>query len=155
DSQRPINVELQINKCRTENMGAEAYAFDASDQKDLTTFVKHQSLGTPVSIDLSAGEMQSWWDKGKDLYYTRTGQLNFSCSSCHQASLRQYIRADHLSPEQVNVSPHYRFTTGGIVSVHYRFGGCIRDTRGDAPGALSDGRRAREPQLTWRGTGPV
>lgn len=153
DSQRPINVELQINKCRTENMGAEAYAFDASDQKDLTTFVKHQSLGTPVLIDLSEGEMQSWWDKGKDLYYTRTGQLNFSCSSCHEASLGKYIRADHLSQGQVNGFPTYRFNTAGMVSVHNRFRGCIRDTRAEAPAAFSDELMALETYVTWRGTG--
>src|SRR5690606_7657068 len=79
DAKRPINVELQIDKCRVNNMQAEAYKFDAEDQKALTTFVKHQALGKPVEVDLSQGEMQSWWDKGKEVYYTRTGQLNLSC----------------------------------------------------------------------------
>jgi sulfur-oxidizing protein SoxA len=64
DAKRPINVELQIDKCRVENMGAEAYKFDSDDQKALTTYIKYQSLGTPVSIDLAAGDMQCWWDKG-------------------------------------------------------------------------------------------
>lgn len=153
DSGKPINVEGQINKCRVENMGAEAYEFDAEPQVALTSFLKHQSLGKPVAIDLSEGEMQEWWDKGKDLYYTRTGQLDFSCASCHEASMGKYIRADHLSQGQVNGFPTYRFNTGGVVSLHNRFRGCIRDTRAEMPAAFSDELMALETYVTWRGTG--
>ncbi len=150
---KPINIELQIDQCRTDNMGAEAYKFDAADQKALTAFVKHQSLGTPVKLDLAEGEMQSWWDKGKKIYYTRTGQLNLSCASCHEASMGKYIRADHLSQGQVNGFPTYRFNTDGLVSVHNRFRGCIRDTRAEMPKAFSDELMALEVYVTWRGTG--
>ena len=153
DAKRPINVELQIDKCRVENMGAEAYKFDSDDQKALTTYIKYQSLGTPVSIDLAAGDMQSWWDKGKQEYYTRTGQLNLACASCHEANAGRYIRADHLSQGQVNGFPTYRFNTGGMVSLHNRFRGCIRDTRAEMPKALSDELIALEVYVTWRGTG--
>jgi len=87
DSGKPINVELRINKCRVENMGAEAYKFDKGGQKPLTAFIKHQSLGMPVALDLAAGEMQKWWEQGKETYYRRTGQLNLACASCHAQSL--------------------------------------------------------------------
>ena len=153
DAKRPINIELQINKCREENMGAEPYKFDAADQKALTTYIKHQSLGTPVEVDLSSGEMQSWWDRGKDLYYTRTGQLNFSCASCHEVSMGRMIRADHLSQGQVNGFPTYRLKQADMVSLHNRFRGCIRDTRAEFPAAFSDELMALEVYVTWRGTG--
>ncbi|MFN7025147.1 MAG: sulfur oxidation c-type cytochrome SoxA [Pseudorhizobium sp.] len=152
-SNQPKNLELQINQCRTERMGAEPYKFDAEGQVALTTYIKHQSLGTPVSIDIKEGEMQSWWDKGKDLYYTRTGQLDFSCASCHEQSMGKYIRADHLSQGQSNGFPTYRFNTAGMVSLHNRFRGCIRDTRAEMPAAFSDQLMALEVYVTWRGTG--
>ncbi|MCO5133131.1 MAG: sulfur oxidation c-type cytochrome SoxA [Phyllobacteriaceae bacterium] len=150
---RPVNIELQINKCREERMGAEAYAFDKGGQRPLTTYIKYQALGTPVSIDLSQGEMQKWWDTGKDLYYTRTGQLNLSCASCHEVNAGKYIRADHLSQGQVNGFPLYRLKNQGIVSLHNRFRGCIRDTRAEMPKAFSDELMALEVYVTWRGTG--
>lgn len=153
DAKRPINIELQIDKCRKENMGAEAYKFDSDDQKALTTYIKYQSQGTPVKIDLSQGDMQSWWDKGKKEYYTRTGQLNLSCASCHEVNMDKMIRADHLSQGQVNGFPTYRFNTGGMVSLHNRFRGCIRDTRAEMPKAFSDELMALEVYVTWRGTG--
>jgi sulfur-oxidizing protein SoxA len=153
DSQRPMNIELQINECRVRNMGAEEYKFDAPEQVALTTFIKHQSLGEPVELDLGEGEMQSWWDKGKALYYTRTGQLNFACASCHEASMGKFIRADHLSQGQVNGFPTYRFNTAGMVSLHNRFRGCIRDTRAEMPAAFSEELMALEVYVTWRSTG--
>jgi sulfur-oxidizing protein SoxA len=153
DSGKPVNVELMINKCRTENMGAELYKFDAEGQVALTTFIKHQSLGEPVAIDLAEGEMQSWWERGKEEYYTRTGQLNLACASCHEAAMGKYIRADHLSQGQVNGFPTYRFNTAGMVSLHNRFRGCIRDTRAEFPAAFSDELMALEVYVTWRGTG--
>ena len=153
DAKRPINVELQIDKCRVENMGAEAYKFDSEQQVALTTYIKHQSLGAPLKVDLSQGELQSWWEKGKEVYYTRTGQLNLACASCHEASMGKYIRADHLSQGQVNGFPTYRFNTAGMVSLHNRFRGCIRDTRAEIPKAFSDELMALELYVTWRGTG--
>lgn len=153
DSGRPINIELQINKCRTERMGAEALPFDKGGQKELTTYIKRQSLGEPIELDLSQGEMQSWWEKGKDLYYTRMGQLNLSCSNCHEDYNSQFIRADHLSQGQANGFPTYRLKNAGLVSLHNRFRGCIRDTRAEFPAAFSDELMALEVYVTWRGTG--
>ncbi len=150
---RPINIELQINRCRTDNMGAEPYAFDKGGQKPLAAYIKHQSLGTPVGIDLGEGDMQKWWDQGKELYYTRTGQLNLSCASCHEVNAGNLIRADHLSQGQINGFPTYRLKSGGLVSVHNRFRGCIRDTRAEYPAAFSDELMALEVYVTWRGTG--
>lgn len=153
DSGKPINIEGRINKCRVENMGAEAYEFDKSGQKPLTAFIKHQSFGMPVAVDLSEGEMQSWWDKGKETYYLRTGQLNLSCASCHEQNNGKYIRADHLSQGNVNGFPTYRLKQNKLISLHNRFRGCIRDTRAEFPGAFSDTLMGLEVYTTWRGTG--
>lgn len=153
DAKRPINMELRVDKCRAENMGAKPYKFDAAEQKALVTYVKHQSLGTPVSVDLSQGELQSWWDRGKDLYYRRTGQLNLACASCHELNNGKYIRADHLSQGNVNGFPTYRLKQANMVSLHNRFRGCIRDTRAEFPKAFSDELMALEVYTTWRGSG--
>ena len=152
ENNKPVNIELKINQCREKNMGAEPYAFDKGGQIELTTYIKHQSLGAPVSIDLTQGEMQKWWDQGKELYYTRTGQLNLSCASCHEASMGKMIRADHLSQGQINGFPLYRLKSG-MTSLHNRFRGCIRDTRAAQPKAFSDELMALEVYVTWRGTG--
>lgn len=152
-SGKPVNLELQVNICRKERMQAEPYKFDAADQKALVTFVKNQSLGEPMKIDLTQGQMQSWWEHGKELYYRRTGQLNLACASCHEQNNGKYIRADHLSQGNVNGFPTYRLKQANMVSLHNRFRGCIRDTRAEMPKPLSDDLVALEVYVTWRGTG--
>lgn len=150
---KPVNLELQINMCRVDNMGAEAYKFDKGGQKPLTAYIKHQSLGTPVELNLEEGEMQAWWERGKETYYRRTGQLDLSCASCHEKNNGKHIRADHLSQGNVNGFPTYRLKQGALVSLHNRFRGCIRDTRAEYPAAFSDELIGLEVYVTWRGTG--
>ncbi|MCC0029264.1 MAG: sulfur oxidation c-type cytochrome SoxA [Brucellaceae bacterium] len=153
DAGRPINIELQINKCREANMGAEPYEFDKGGQRAMTAFIKHKSLGMPMQVDLSQGDLQTWWERGKETYYTRYGQLNLSCANCHEVNMGKMIRADHLSQGQVNGFPTYRLKQAGLVSLHNRFRGCIRDTRAEMPKAFSDELMALEVYVTWRGTG--
>lgn len=152
-SERPINIELRINQCRIENMAAEPYAFDSEEQKALTTYIKYQSLGQPVAIDLDAGGMRSWWGEGKNLYYRRMGQLNLACASCHENYSGRHLRADHLSQGNSNGFPTYRLKQASMVSLHNRFRGCIRDTRAEFPPAFSDELMALEVYLAWRGAG--
>ncbi len=150
---KPYNLELQINDCRSEKMQAEPYKFDDADQKALVTYIKYQSLGKPVDIDLTEGDMKKWWEMGKERYYLRTGQLNMSCATCHEDHNGQFIRADHLSEGNVNGFPTYRLKQAHMVSLHNRFRGCIRDTRASYPAAFSDELMALEVYVTWRGEG--
>jgi sulfur-oxidizing protein SoxA len=47
-----------------------------------------------VAID---GPAQSAWEQGREIYYTRFGQLELSCANCHEQNYGNNIRADHLS----------------------------------------------------------
>lgn len=152
-TQRPINLELRVNRCREAQMQAEPYKFDHADQKALVTFIKHQSLGMPLHVDISEGDMRKWWEMGEELYYKRTGQLNLSCATCHENYNGVYIRADHLSQGQINGFPTYRLKQSNMVSLHNRFRGCIRDTRAEYPAAFSDDLMALEVYVSWRGEG--
>ncbi len=150
---KPHNLELQINECRTERMQAEPYKFDATDQIAMTSFVRHQSRGMPVKLDLDEGDMKAWWERGKELYYTRFGQLDFACASCHEANSGKYLRADFLSQGHTNGFPTYRLKDATLISTHNRFRGCIRDTRAEPFEAFSDELMALEVYVAWRGSG--
>jgi len=71
------------------------------------------------------------YETGKQFYYTKRGQLNFACSDCHGISSGQYVRADRLSTGLGHTThfPVYRSKVGGMVSLHQRFSGCVRDVR--------------------------
>ena len=146
------NVEDQINFCRTENMGASPWKYDSAEGLAMTIFVKAQDRGVPVNITVD-DENRSAWEQGKEIYYTRNGQLDMSCATCHEDHNGQYIRADHLSQGQINGFPTYRLKWQGVGSTHKRFKGCIEDTRGEPYGVGSDEFKALELYVAWRGQG--
>ncbi|MHA1114392.1 MAG: sulfur oxidation c-type cytochrome SoxA, partial [Alphaproteobacteria bacterium] len=78
-AKRPFTLENQINECRETRMGAEPWKWESVEMLGMTALVGLQSRGMPVNVD-STGPMQSWHDTGKELYYTRVGQLDMSCA---------------------------------------------------------------------------
>ena len=121
-------LQMQMNDCRENRMGAEAWGYDKSDAIDVEALLASVSRGMPVNVAID-GPAQSTWEQGKEIYYTRYGQLELSCANCHEANYGNMIRADHLSQGQINGFPTYRLKNTKLNGSHSRFKGCIRDTR--------------------------
>ena len=66
-----------------------------------------QSRGMTMNVKID-GDVQPMWELGKELFYTRVGQLDMSCANCHEDNYGVMIRADHLSRGQINGFPTYR-----------------------------------------------
>lgn len=150
---RPHTMETQINECRTERMGAEKWKWDSENMLGMNVYVGLQSRGMPVNVDTSDPGMAKWTQKGKELYYTRVGQLNMSCSNCHEDNYGTMIRADHLSQGQINGFPVYRLKWGGLGSAQRRFKGCMKNIRAKPYKVGSDEFTALEAYLATRGNG--
>ncbi|MGI9514453.1 MAG: sulfur oxidation c-type cytochrome SoxA [Anderseniella sp.] len=149
---KPHTLETQINACRTENLKAEAWKWEAPNMLAMTAYIGLQSRGMPVNVKTD-GPMQSWTDKGKELYYTRVGQLDMACANCHEEHYGKMIRADHLSQGQINGFPTYRLKWGGLGSIHRRFSGCMKNIRAKPYKRGSDEFIALELYLASRGAG--
>jgi sulfur-oxidizing protein SoxA len=149
---KPVNLELQINICRGERMGATPWAFGSGELTAMTTYVRYQSRGMPVAPRID-GPMRPWFEKGNALYYTRYGQLDLACANCHEKKYGKYLRADFLSQGQSNGFPVYRLRDQRLVPLHERFQGCIYDVRGIPYAPLSDEFIALELYVAWRGIG--
>lgn len=122
-------AEMYVNDCRTERMGAEAWGWNSQPMRNMTALIASVSRGMTVDVAID-GPVSDAWERGKEIYYTRYGQLELACANCHEDNYDNYIRADHLSQGQTNGFPVYRLKQANLVSQHNRFKGCIRDTRG-------------------------
>ena len=149
---KPHTMETQINECRTDRMEAKEWKWEAGEMLAMTAYVGLQSRGMPMNIDTS-GPMSEWREKGKDLYYTRVGQLDMSCANCHEANYGNMIRADHLSQGQINGFPVYRLKWGGLGSIHRRFKGCMQNILATPYKRGSDEFIALETYIAERGMG--
>ncbi len=149
---KPVNLEQQINLCRSERMGAEPWKWESSELLSMTSFVRNQSRGKPVDVQID-GPMKPWFEKGEALYHTRVGQLDLACVNCHQNYYGQSIRADRLSQGQSNGFPTYRLKWQKIGSLHRRFKGCMDQVRAEPYKVGSDEFLALELYVNWRGQG--
>ena len=123
-------LAMQINDCRENQMGAEKYGYTSGNMASMEALISVQSRGMPVNVAID-GPVAAVWEKGKELYYTRTGQLELSCANCHEDNYGNMIRADHLSQGQINGFPVYRLKNAKLNTSHARFKGCVRDTRAE------------------------
>ena len=146
------SLQMQINACRTEQQGAEAFKYGKDEINAMEAFISMQSRGMPVDVAID-GPAQSTWEQGKEIYYARYGQLELSCASCHEQNYDNYIRADHLSQGQINGFPVYRLKDTKLTSSAGRFVGCVRDTRAETFKVDSPEFVALELYVASRGNG--
>jgi len=148
-----MTVENYVNDCVTTRMGNdEPWGMTSNKMKDMLALISMQSRGMPVNVAID-GAAAPFWEQGKELYYTRTGQLEMSCATCHENNQGLFIRADHLSQGQINGFPTYRLKDAGVLSAQQRFVGCVRDTRAETFKTDSDEFKALELYVASRGNG--
>ncbi len=147
-----VVMEDFINGHRKKAMGAEPWKWSGADMQAMVALIGLQSRGMPVNVKID-GDAAPFWEQGKEIYYTRYGQLELSCANCHEDNYGNMIRADHLSQGQINGFPTYRLKQARLISKHNRFRGCIRDTRAETFAEGSDEFRALELYVASRGNG--
>lgn len=145
-------IATQVNGCRTERMGAEEWKYDGGDMLNMEALLASVSRGMTIDVAID-GPAQSTWEKGRDIYYTRFGQLDLSCANCHEDNYGNNIRADHLSQGQINGFPTYRLKNAKLNGVQSRFRGCIRDTRAETYSVGAEEMIALELYVASRGNG--
>ncbi len=146
------NVEQQINICREKNMEAEPYKWESKEMLSMTSFVNNQSLGMPVDVKVD-GSAAPFFEKGKEFYFERRGQLDMACKHCHEDNPGNMIRANILSQGQANGFPTYRLKWQKPGSLHRRFRGCNSQVRSTPFGYGSDEYTNLELYVKWRGRG--
>ncbi|MEZ5935310.1 MAG: sulfur oxidation c-type cytochrome SoxA [Alphaproteobacteria bacterium] len=147
-----INLEQRINLCRTEQMKAEPWKYESDQMLGMTALIKYHARDEPVNVAID-GDAAPFFEKGKEFYYERRGQLDMSCANCHENFSGMHIRADMLSQGQSNGFPTYRLKWQGLGSLHRRFKGCNEQVRAEPYERGSDEYVNLELYLAWRGQG--
>ena len=154
DAQRGklINLEQQINRCRTERMQAPPYTYESEALLALTTFVGWQSRELPMHVSID-GPAQPFFEAGRAFYMQRRGQLDLACTHCHDQYAGQRLRGDVISQGQSNGFPIYRHTWQTLGSTHRMFAWCNTSVRAEPYPLGSDEYVNLELFVAWRGRG--
>jgi len=151
-----VTLPLAINECRTSN-GEEPLKYKKGKIASLLAYMSYESRGQTIDVKVPSDDPKALaaYNKGKQLYFARRGQLNFSCAHCHMASAALSIRADILSPALGHASgwPVYRSKWGELGTLHRRFVGCNKQVRAKPFEAQGEEYRDLEYFLTHMSNG--
>lgn len=152
-SGKVMTLEKRINTCRTKNLQAEPFKkYDSKEMLGMMIFVKRQSLGMPMNIQVPA-EAKAAFEAGRKFYEQRRGMMDMSCAHCHNDNAGNLIRMNTLSQGQSNGFPVFRLKWQKPGSIHRRFKGCNKQVRAKPFKIGSEEYDNLEYYLAWRGNG--
>lgn len=124
-----LTFENALNACLRHNDEAEL-KYGGDELGLLSAYAKSLSDGMKVSIKVEGKDALAAFEKGKEFYYARHGQLNFACSTCHVDHAGKFTRSEQLSP-LVGQAAHFPVFRQGtdLVTLHGRFRQCLKNIR--------------------------
>ena len=132
DSQKGevITLELAINNCRQAN-GEKPLAYKKGPLAVLSAYMASTSTGNAFATAVPDGAAFEAYSEGKEFFYSKRGQLNFSCADCHMRVAGQKLRADITSPALGHPTgfPVYRAKWEEMGTLHRRYAGCNKNIR--------------------------
>lgn len=127
-----VTLALVLNWCREAN-GEKPLAYGKGDLAYILTYLEETSKGKKVHITVPSDDPRALaaYERGKEFYYARRGQLNFSCAGCHVENAGRRLRTNVLSPAlgQATHWPTYRTKWGDMGTLQRRFVGCNKQVR--------------------------
>lgn len=149
---RLINLEQRINRCRTDRQDAEPLAYESDDLLALTAYVATQSRGMPVDVTID-GRNRRNFERGRELYYRRVGQMNLACAHCHEQNWGRRLYAETVSQGHGNAYPAYRLEWQALGSLERRLRACFSGVRAEMPAYGAPELLDLELFLAWRARG--
>lgn len=129
-----VTLQDAINACRTAN-GEEPYKVnDMKTMGLLTAYMRTLSDGMLMNIKVEGPKALAAYENGKKTFFSRKGQLNFACASCHVQNAGSRLRSEIISPV-VGHAVHWPVFRGGdtLVTLQQRYDGCFRQVRAVPP----------------------
>lgn len=99
------------------------------DNSAISLYIAGFSKGMPMRVDVSKGPMKAAFERGRRLFHSKAGRLNFACSSCHIHNVGKHVRGTVITTifgDAVHF-PVYR-TKYELQSLQLRFMECNLDT---------------------------
>jgi sulfur-oxidizing protein SoxA len=146
------NLEMRVNRCVSENQQAPAYDEGSDPLLALVTMISNRSRGMAMAVAVD-GPAAPYFDRGREIYMQRRGQLDLACTHCHDDRAGERLRGDVISQGHINGFPIFRLKWGDMGSRHRMFAWCNTSLRAEPSDLGSDAYLALELYVAWRGNG--
>ena len=123
-----LDLPGRIQRCRVRHQQLPAWAPEAEPLLALTALVAQQSQGLPLAPPRGP-ELDAAARRGQQLYMTRVGALNLSCTQCHDERPGQRLGGSLIPQGHVDDYPVYRLEWQSLGSLQRRLRGCLNGVR--------------------------
>jgi len=128
---RVITLEMAINQCLRSHGEATYEPTDAATMGKVVAYMRSLSDGRKVAVRVPAAA-QERFEQGRRLYFSRMGQRNYACASCHLQNAGKRYGDLPLSPP-VGQATHWPVIRDGrAVTLQVRMRQCL-ESMGAAP----------------------
>jgi L-cysteine S-thiosulfotransferase len=150
--QRPMGLSQRIDQCREQRQHARPWPAESAESLSLETYVAHQSRGLPVAPDADS-RLLPFRERGRALYEQRMGQLDLSCSQCHDDLAGRRLGSSVVPQAHATGYPVYRLEWQGLGSVQRRLRNCMSGVRAEPFAYGAPELVELELFLAWRSRG--
>lgn len=149
---RLVDLSGRVNLCRERNQRVPPLDAESEALLAITTYVTHQSRGMPMDVRIDLNNMRDF-ERGRDRFYRRAGQMNLSCAQCHDRNWGRTLLHEQISQGQPTSFPAYRQEWQSVGSLQRRLRACYSGLRAEMPNY--DARELLELELFlgWRANG--
>ena len=149
---RPVNLDQQINFCRTERQQATPLPLEGKDLLALNAYVARQSRGMPANVTIDE-RTRPFLEAGRTMFYRRQGQLNFACAQCHDDNWKEKLAGSPITQAHPTGYPIYRLEWQNVGSLQRRLRNCVAGMRVDNYPLGANELVDLELFLMWRARG--
>jgi sulfur-oxidizing protein SoxA len=129
-AQRPVTLAQRLNACRVERQRVAPLPAESEALLGLEAFVALQSRGLPIAPPTDP-RLQPYVARGEALFRQRMGQLDFSCSQCHDERAGGRLGGATIPQAHPTGYPIYRLEWQGLASLQRRLRSCMTGVRAE------------------------
>jgi sulfur-oxidizing protein SoxA len=129
---RLVTLETAINQCLKSHGQPLLEAGEAQTMGAVLAYLRSLAEGQKVSVRTGTAPAEMAFEEGRRIYFTRMGQQNYSCASCHLRHSGSFF-GNTAIPSPVGAATQWPYLQGGrVVTLQMRLRECL-DRMGAAP----------------------
>ncbi len=149
---KPVTLSARIQLCQVRHVKAAPWAPESDALLGLEAYVAHQSRTLPIQAARDP-RLQAALSQGGQLYQQGLGQLDLSCSQCHDTLAGRRLGGSTIPQAHPTGYPLYRLEWQAVGSLQRRLRHCMSGVRAEPYAYGSDELTALELYLMNRAAG--
>lgn len=129
-SRRPVDLPGRINLCRSRHQEAAPWRRESPELLALEAWLAWQSRGMALRPSREPA-LAPFRERGEALFRQRMGQLDLSCSNCHDGLAGRRLGSSVIPPADPLPYPAYRLQWQSLGSLQRRIRNCMTGIRAE------------------------